>query len=244
MSSEFLWPVVPICEKQRRDVNPADLLQGGLYRKCSTYKAGGGYDKFPSIYQKRIGMRSYLGEQFVVQLQGCSLNCPYCYVTRDGVLGQPVMVSTSQLVEDFKHSGCGVFHLMGGAPALYLQHWKELLDALGEVPFHSDFVLNEMDYPITTLKEIAAYKNGLYAVSVKGADEVEYLSATGTGVKMAGLLNNLRKLYLAGINFYVTFTGMSEESVQKFKAQALASLPESVMDDGFSIQLVKYEALK
>lgn len=44
------WKVVPICDKQMKDVNPSDVLNDGLYRKCDVYKGGGGYDMFPSIY--------------------------------------------------------------------------------------------------------------------------------------------------------------------------------------------------
>lgn len=41
------WPVVPLSEGQLKDVNPADILEEGLYRKCDTYRGGGGYDQFP-----------------------------------------------------------------------------------------------------------------------------------------------------------------------------------------------------
>ncbi len=180
----------------------------------------------------------------MVQLLGCSLNCKYCYVTRDGVCGDATYIHTWKLVEDFKASGCGVFHLMGGAPALYLRWWVELLEALGDVPFHSDFVLNELDYPLTTLKEIAQYKNGLYAVSIKGATEDEYLSVTQTSVKMAGLINNIRKLWLAGINFYLTYTGMSQQSIRVFEDLVEKHLPDGILRDAFPIEVVEYEALK
>jgi hypothetical protein len=31
------WPVVPLSEKQLKDVNPEDILENGLYRKCNIY---------------------------------------------------------------------------------------------------------------------------------------------------------------------------------------------------------------
>ena len=49
------FDVVPLCEAQLMDVNPLDILNNGLYRKCNTYKGGGGYDKFPEIYNAKIG---------------------------------------------------------------------------------------------------------------------------------------------------------------------------------------------
>ncbi len=127
-TDDFTWPVVPICERQRRDVNPDDLLEDGLYRKCNTYKGGGGYDMFPAIYRRRhrrLDPTTQLAVQFVVQLQGCPLDCPWCYVTRDGVLGEPVQRTTNELVSAFERSGLTVFHLMGGAPALFLVLWPE-----------------------------------------------------------------------------------------------------------------------
>ena len=93
--------------------------------------------------------------QFVVQLYGCNLDCPFCYVTRRGVWDTPIKVSTDALVRAYALSGANVFHLMGGAPALQMKFWPELLDALGpDILFHSDLMLTETRYdpgrPATT----------------------------------------------------------------------------------------------
>lgn len=242
---QFKWPVVPICEAQKLDVKPSDLLNGGLYRKCNTYKAGGGYDKFPGIWERRYG-QSLEGHatQFVVQLHGCSLKCPYCYVTEAGVYGAHESVSTEQMVNDFYQSGCDVFHLMGGAPALYMKHWPELLERLGGAIFHSDFVLNEGDYDLGILKEIATFKNQLHAVSIKGADVQEYRRNTNTEVDPEQILGNLDKLVESGIPFYVTFTGMSAESIEGFKRAVGGRFAGTdIFKDSFAIQLVDYRAL-
>lgn len=240
-----LWPVVPICEAQRRDVNPEDLLVGGLYRKCKTYRAGGGYDKFPDIWVKRYDIRPYnIEEQFVVQLKGCTLNCPYCYVTKKGVHGEGLNVSTRFIVDDFKRSGCGVFHLMGGAPAIYLDQWPDLLEALQGAPFHSDFILNEGDYDVDVLQRIAKYPNQLHAVSIKGEDVAAYKRNTNTDIDPELFLSNLHKLVDCAIPFYVTFTGMSDEAVSKFKQAISAGFPNTdIFRDSFSIKLVDYKAL-
>lgn len=37
---EFKWPVMPLCKAQLQDINPDDVLNGGLYRRCNTYKGG------------------------------------------------------------------------------------------------------------------------------------------------------------------------------------------------------------
>ena len=80
------WPVVPVCKAQRKDVRPEDILHGGLFRLCDTYRGGGGYDQFNAIYEKCFG-KKVNPTQFVVQLKGCPLNCDYCYVTNEGVSG-------------------------------------------------------------------------------------------------------------------------------------------------------------
>lgn len=241
----FNWPVVPICDAQLLDVNPDDLLLNGLYRRCNTYKSGGGYDRFPEIWRRRFGDHyDGLNDQFVVQLKGCTLNCPYCYVTKAGVNGTPVRVSTQDMVRSFESSGCGVFHLMGGAPAIHLEHWPELVDRLRGAPFHSDFILNEKPYDIGVLEELASFNHQLYAVSIKGEDASAYLKNTNTGVDFEAMLKNLDRLVVADIPFYITFTGMSEQAVECFKASVAERYRGcDIFKDSFSIGLVDYDAL-
>lgn len=244
----FEWPVVPVCEAQKRDVRPDDLLEGGLYRKCSSYRGGGGYDRFPAIAQKRLGIPAEeLVEQFVVQLYGCPLRCPYCYVTKSGVFGDPVRKTTEELVAAFRRSGLRVFHLMGGAPALYMDYWPELIKALPDnAVFTSDLMLVEKlygtDIAPTRLDEIAEFDNVLLAVSIKGGDSVEFKARTGVPLDeelfkwnvdaIAGTLNRRQK-------YYVTFTGMSDESICRFKKQ----WPLLDYTDSFAIPIRHYKAL-
>ena len=145
---QYKWKVVPIQGRQLLDVRQEDLF--GDFRLCETYRGGGGYDQFPKIYKKRTSSaieESELSKQFVVQLYGCPLDCPYCYVTRDGVFGHYVEYTTEELIDAFVASGTRVFHLMGGAPGLYLEHWWRIVDQLPEYAvFHSDLLLVEKDY--------------------------------------------------------------------------------------------------
>ncbi len=241
----YKWPVVPLCKAQLQDVNPSDILNEGLYRKCNTYKGGGGYDRFPAIYKRRFGDIGDLNNQFVVQVFGCPLRCPYCYVTKAGVFGNSTYVYTDKLVRDFKDSGCKVFHLMGGAPAIYLNQWNELIEQLNGEIFHSDFVLFEGEYSKDTLRDISNYKNSLYAVSIKGANEEEYLINTATKVNISQLWDNLDKIVDSGINFYFTFTGMKESSINSFKENIDKRYKaSSLLEDSFDIKLVHYKALE
>lgn len=242
----YNWQVMHLCDKQLRDINPTDILNNGLYRKCNTYKGGGGYDKFPAIYENRTNQKGNYNEQFVVQLKGCPLRCPYCYVTLDGVHnGEFSLISTDQLVKDFKDSKLPVFHLMGGAPALYIDYWHEILDQLNvDDAFHSDLLLLEGKYSRDIIEKLATYKNSLYAVSIKGSNNTEFKTNTGVDFNEKMFFNNLDIIVEYNLPIYLTFTGMSNESIDVFKKVVVQRYGESILKDSFAIQLVKYEALK
>jgi len=218
------WPVVPLCSKQLLDVNSRDILEGGLYRKCNVYKGGGGYDQFPAIYKKRFG-RAEDPVQFVVQLKGCPLKCPYCYVTRQGVWGDAIEVSTLSMLQAYDRTGLDIFHLMGGAPAIYLHRWKELASKVKV--FHSDLLLVESLYRSKDLKDLP----GLHAVSFK--ERHIYPSAW-----IPNIWRNLEKLIENRVNFYITFTGSDE-----FSSEIIERFGPEVLEDSFIIPVKQYKAL-
>lgn len=238
-----MWKVVPICDRQLLDVNPKDLLCNGLYRHCNTYKSGGGYDKFPEILRNRKGEFLNSEHQFVVQFKGCPLKCWYCYVTEDGVNGDFVEKSSARLVEDFMESGCGVFHLMGGAPAIYINEWEDILKRLPEtVVFHSDLLLLEGEYDLEVLKSISKYKNALYAVSIKGTIEEEFKAVTGVDLDWNLFWRNFNKVVESGIDFYVTFTGTSRMGMQILLEHMKQEYPSVDFSDAFYIPIIRYKA--
>lgn len=235
-----------LCEKQLRDVNPKDILNNGLYRRCNTYKGGGGYDKFSEIYINRTGQIGEFNEQFVVQLKGCPLRCPYCYVTEGGVhTGLYSEIPTKQLIKDFYDSSLYVLHLMGGAPALYIDHWKEILEKLeSRFVFHSDLLLVESEYSRQTIEELAKYNNSLYAVSIKGGSDEEFKRNTGVVFNKNLFWKNFDTVVECKLPFYLTFTGMTEENTILFKNIVIKRYGEHILDDSFSIKLINYDALK
>lgn len=245
-----MFTVCKLCEKQLKDVNPNDILNDGLYRRCNTYKGGGGYDKFPEIYKRRnsdLKDLDGLNDQFVVQLYGCPLNCPYCYVTRDGVFGETVSISVERLVQDFIDSGCKVFHLMGGAPDMYIDKWSELIEALPEgTIFHSNLLCQGSMYKASTLRDLAKFPRALYAVSVKGGTSFEFYKNTRTRFDENAFWSNLANLVFFEIPFYITYTGMSKESINLFEWKVVSHFPsscEGILLDSFPIDLVHYNAL-
>ncbi len=251
----FQWKIVPLSKFQLLDVREEDILNEGHFRRCDTYRGGGGYDEFPAIFMQRAfgsgAKYSTLkaNRQFVAQTYGCNLDCKYCYVTRSGVWGQYVEYSTEDLVTAFIESGQEVFHLMGGAPAFYLDHWPELLDELytrlSFVPFHSDFLLTEHTYDLTVLKAVAR-RNCLYAVSIKGTSKQNYEANTRRPYMQydeTKLLENLERLKVAGVNFYITFTN-PDERLEEYKAMMAYRLGEDIFKDSFVIGLKPYKAVE
>lgn len=230
------WPIVPLSVGQSRDVREEDILEGGLYRRCNTYRGGGGYDLFPSYAEKRWGKA--LAHQFVVQLRGCNLDCFYCYVTRAGVWGEPIFRTSQEIWKAFRRTDQEILHLMGGAPALYLRHWPELL-SLVEPPyvFHSDLMLTERDYDPGLLREIVS-PQALYAVNIKGLTPEEHLRMTRRPLNEARRQRNLERLNTTGVPYYVTFTGIARDDANKW---AEKNLPEGI--DYYVIDLIDYDAL-
>lgn len=260
-------PVVPLSKGQLLDVRSEDVLCNGLFRICHTERGGGGYDKFPAIAENR-GYGSGFNKQFIVQLHGCTMDCPYCYVTREGVWGQSQQVPLELVLQEFKASGANVFHLMGGAPAMHLQKWPYIINTLykefksTDFIFHSDFVLNERRYdrlamqldtgtPIPIMEVISAIQRRcLFAVNIKGVGKAEFEKNTRRPYDLQTeilIFANLDELLRYGIPFYITFTDVSEENIAKFWRMCADRYDGLIMDqlqrDAYSIDLIQYKAI-
>ena len=240
------WKVVPICDYQKMDVHPEDLLDGGSFRKCETYRGGGGYDQFPAIAQRRLKMGYAPHKQFIAQLYGCNLDCPYCYVTRSGVWGTPIEFTTPELVNAFFRSSQQVFHLMGGAPAIYLEDWPEIaaaIDGFGFPVFHSDFLLTEKPYDIKVLADLADIGNSLFAVDIKGVTKEDYEKNTRKPFREDLFWGNLERLVkTTGLQFYLTFTAPNKERFLPFCDMLKSRFGERILRDSFVIDLIDYDA--
>lgn len=245
--STYKWKVCPIQGRQLKDVREEDIF--GDFRFCNTYRGGGGYDQFPIIAKRRgMSCRGNIGLQFVVQLYGCKLRCPYCYVTEDGIRGEYKKYTSEQLLEAyeeaFKTRQPGVFHLMGGAPALYNRMWPELVKIIpDDVIFHSDLMLTERKYNVNDLFKCNR-RNTLYAVNIKGVTPENYLRNTGQEFPKKKFWSNLYRLATARTPFYLTFTNPDKNHLDEFKDDLVRRFGNSVLDDHFVIDLVEYNALK
>lgn len=243
------WKVARLSRGQLQDVRPDDVLASGWFRICETYRGGGGYDEFPIIAERRWGRAHHI--QFVVQLFGCHLDCPYCYVTREGVWGEHKRFSTADLVEAFasahRERGVSVFHLMGGAPALQLKFWPELIDALEQLDFdwvfHSDLLLTEAPYDERVLRGVSRTRC-LFAVDVKGLTAEEHLRNTRKPFRESLFWENLARVEAARAPYYTTFTNVEFPNVywDRFRQHWPDRLAEA-QRDAFNIGLIKYKAI-
>lgn len=247
--TEHTWKVVPLSLGQMLDVRPDDILEGGLYRRCSTFRGGGGYDQFPYLATLHFGGAADMySDQFVVQLLGCNLDCSYCYVTRAGVWGSHEKVTTSELVEAFVKSGLPVFHLMGGAPALQLSHWGELIEEIHRrapsAVFHSDLMLSEGHYRVEDLSSIVGPRC-LYALNIKGLTPSNWRTNTRKTLNVGLFWNNWRALQTNYVPAYVTFTGVDRYRLDEFWAEAEVNGINSATwrRNSFVIDIIDYNAV-
>jgi len=243
----YKWKVCPIQGRQLKDVRPEDIF--GDFRICNTYRGGGGYDQFPKIAKKRgLTCKGDIGLQFVVQLYGCKLDCPYCYVTKEGIHGEVKKYTSEQLLGAYGRAFIarqpGIFHLMGGAPALYHHAWSELIDVIPEnVIFHSDLMLTEKRYNFSDLFRCNR-RNTLYAVNIKGVTPEDYYRNTRREFKKKLFWGNLYRLIDARTPFYLTFTNPDKDHLDEFKDDLVRRFGDNILDDHFVIDLINYEALR
>ena len=246
----YKWKVCPIQGRQLKDVHEEDII--GDFRLCHTYRGGGGYDQYPHIVRKRkIGRPNAIGDpalQFVVQLYGCHLDCPYCYVTKDGIFGKYVEYSSDEIMKEFysatERYGCGVFHLMGGSPALYLDHWSVFVRHTWPLfRFHSDLLLTERKYTSSQLSKIKG-DHAIYAVNIKGVTSEDYYRNTRHKLDWDLFWHNLDGVVSSGINFYLTFTNPDLSYIERFNERITKRYGESVLEDSFIINLIRYDALE
>lgn len=247
----YKWKVCPVQGRQLKDVRPEDIY--GDFRICKTYRSGGGYDQLAKIADKRDVFRypgSNLEKQFVVQLYGCHLRCPYCYVTKDGIFGEYKEYLSKDLAVSYykavQRYNVGVFHLMGGAPALYIHRWPELLDCLAEhTVFHSDLLLTEREYPLDVLDKISK-PNTIYAVNIKGTHPDDFEKNTGRSYRIfQSVFNkNFDNIVAAGLNFYLTFTNPDLNYIDEYEEILIKRYGKDVLNDSFIIGVVDYEALE
>jgi organic radical activating enzyme len=246
----MLWKVVPMSPGQLLDVRTEDLVCGGHFRLCDTYRGGGGYDQLPKICSALLGESGH-NRQFVVQLYGCTLDCPYCYVTREGVWGDYIEYSTQELIDIFLSTEASVFHLMGGAPGMYLRKWPEIIAGLSKCVrsrwlFNSDLLLNESTYSESAIEAIK-HPRAVYAVDIKGLTPLEYKYNTRKSFNEELMWKNIITLEKIRPQYYFSFTNVHKSNIDSFWAAFKRLFGEERYEHhrtyAFTIDLINYNAM-
>lgn len=231
----FKWPLIPLCRRQMKDVHKDAVWGNGLYHLWDTN--AGHHDEFPQVAKKRGIKGKDLNMQFVVQVKGCPLRCEYCNVTKKGVHGDATIADPVEIMVNFKESTCKVFHLSGGAPAIYLEHWRELAERIpANKIFHSDFILVEREYKPEWLQGLDK-KNFLFAVNLKSQKHL------GINFDWPLALYNLSLLRDAGMNYYVTFTGMTNKEYEFYIRWMVNCGFGDCLRDSFRIPIKQYRSM-
>jgi pyruvate-formate lyase-activating enzyme len=252
MKQEFCGTDIKVCPIQGRqllDVRPEDIFED--FRICNTYRGGGGYDQFPAIAKKRGLIHSISkgdpGKQFVVQLHGCHLRCPYCYVTKDGIYGEYKTYKFGELLEAFwrahEVADVGTFHMMGGAPMLQHTYWDAIpMHLYPFFLFTSDLLLTEGKYNEKSLYTMNM-ANTLFAINIKGVDEEDHFKNTGRKLDWKLFWSNFDKVVDVGLNFYLTYTNPGL-GLDNLKESIILRYGTDVLMDNFVIELKQYDALE
>lgn len=160
---------------------------------------------------------------FIVQVAGCPLKCPYCYVDNMEV---DTSMSANDLVDRFIkfkeeveskfNIKLKVFHFMGGAPALYCDFWKELRDTLDkrglkDTILFSDVILVEEYFVNKKPWEFLNLHHFILTGCLKGTNEENFIKNTGFNLFQQSLkeLEN----YISYPNFYLTLIGFDEKNL-------------------------------
>lgn len=248
-------PISKIGELQKIDIEN-DRDQNGLV--C--------YDDYARVCTVFTGTRRDIGDRspfrmaelfggswqdynhhYVIQLAGCPLDCPYCYVDN---LEANTYFSAVSLVESYKAVrfeastkfgvSLKVLHVMGGAPAVYCEFWPKLrmeLDEQGldDVIIFSNVILVENWFHGVEPWLYMNIQNFIVEGCLKGTNRKNFIRNTGHDLFGAAVRELFH--YIPYYNFYLTLIGHEEDDLPVIYQWID---PERVD----TLQIVKYEATK
>jgi pyruvate-formate lyase-activating enzyme len=153
--------------------------------------------------------------------------------------GKPECYSTASLVTEFTNlqdyhfahqdhmETLDAFHPTGGTPGLYMEMWPDLLKSLadntrGPTAFYTNLCLAGPRYQDGVLRQLQHLRrNCMYTVDIKGWSPDEFYRVTRERTfDPALMLSNLNMLVGWGIPLYITYTGMEQDSIDRFEQTA------------------------
>ncbi len=228
MNENMMIPISKIGPVQLRDVeNSTGLVyHDEYYRLCEVVKSDKAFDNRGDCSPYRMASlfggdwRDY-NYHFIVQVAGCPLSCPYCYVDNFKI---DLQISIAALVNDFVEFremirslysiDVRVFHLMGGAPAVYAECWPEIrhaLDALGQedVILFSDVVFVENRYFGKQPWDYLGLDMFVLTGCLKGVNDKNFYLNTGRDMFDTALAEMSN--YVDADNFYLCLIGNDKD---------------------------------
>lgn len=220
-------PISKIGEVQKRDIeNDQDMgiVCYDEYARICTTNTGSRRDigdRSPYRMARLFGgMWQDYNNQYVIQVAGCPLDCPYCYVdnleenahwTVASIVNN--FLAFSQMAVDFFHEPLNVLHLMGGAPAIYCSFWPKLraeMDSrgLGNVVLFTNVILVEWRLRNVQPWDFMNLHNFIVEGCLKGTNRENFVQNTGHDLFDDAIIE-LRR-YAPLTNFYLTLINYDE----------------------------------
>jgi uncharacterized Fe-S cluster-containing radical SAM superfamily protein len=224
-------PISKLGKYQIKDIENSTgiVYHNGIARICTVIKDSGSPDNRNDDSPYRMaklfgGSWQDYNHHFIIQVAGCPLRCWYCYVDN---LKKDLIMSADEMVKMFINFrkeakkkfniDLNVFHLMGGAPALYYWFWpilREALDnrGLNNVILFSDIILVEnYFYSHITPWNYMEIPNFIVTGCLKGTNRSNFLQNTGFDLFDQAVKE--LKHYIRFKNFYLTLIGYDEEDL-------------------------------
>lgn len=247
-------PIAKIGKIQKIDIERSSgiVFYDDVVRICTVVKDKKAHDnrgdKSPFRMAKIFGgnWQDY-NNHFIVQVAGCPLKCPYCYVDN---LKADLLMTAKELVSRFIkfkketepkfNIKLKVLHFMGGAPAIYCEFWKELRNSLDkkglkDIILFSDVILVENYFFKNKPWKFLKLHHFILTGCLKGTNKDNFIKNTGYDLFQQSLKE--LKNYLSAKNFYLTLIG--------FDAKNLLEIYKIIPKDKIDfLNIINYEVTK
>lgn len=151
-------------------------------------------DTVPRTIAKRYGTNPlyknplYWNRHFIVQVAGCPLQCPYCYLDN---LTEGEHIAIETMVDWYitfraRAKDLNVFHLMGGCPGAYAPLWPDIRRELDERGLEDTVLLSDVILLEDLIYDVSPWKfipeRSIIVLSIKGTSFFNYYANTGTNL--------------------------------------------------------------
>lgn len=242
-------PISRLGKLQKIDVEKSGRLHDDYGRICQVVQSPNWHgDLSPCRMAKFQNIDNFelFDKQFVVQVAGCPLKCPFCYVDN---FKMDKFFTADELVTKFaefrkQEPNLNVFHLCGGCPARYSEFWLNLRKSLDENGFWRVILLSDVIFvenhfynvkPWETIRKMHPY-NFFIVGCLKGTTKQNFIKNTG-GFDLFETAVKEMKEYLFYPNFWISLIEWDVSGIPEI----LKIISHNRID---WLKVIKYEAVK